>query len=55
MNNERTQWLARPPREDLSKKLGIAAWIVTAAVLALVALMRKVKIPLPERWCLSSR
>lgn len=48
MNDERTQWLARPPREELSKKLGIAAWVLTAAVLGLVTLMRRVKIPLPE-------
>ncbi len=48
MSDERKQWLARPPRELLSKKLGIAAWIVTAAVLGLVSLMRRVKIPLPE-------
>ncbi|RPJ35819.1 MAG: DUF420 domain-containing protein [Verrucomicrobiaceae bacterium] len=48
MNDERAQWLARTPREELSKKLGIAAWILTAVVLALVGLMRRVKIPLPE-------
>lgn len=48
MNDERTEWLSRPPREELSRKLGIAAWILTAAVLALVGLMRQVKIPLPE-------
>lgn len=48
MNDERAQWLTRPPREELSKKLGIAAWILTAAVLAIVGLMRRVKIPLPE-------
>lgn len=48
MNDERTQWLSRPPREDLSRQLGIAAWVLTAAVLALVGLMRRVKIPLPE-------
>ncbi len=48
MSDERTQWLARPPREALSRKLGVAAWILTAVVLALVGLMRRVKIPLPE-------
>jgi len=48
MNDERAQWLSRPPRDELSKKLGIAAWILTAAILALVGLMRRVKIPLPE-------
>lgn len=48
MNDERAQWLSRPPREELAKKLGIAAWILTAAVLALVGLMRRIKIPLPD-------
>ncbi|MCU0777630.1 MAG: DUF420 domain-containing protein [Akkermansiaceae bacterium] len=53
MENERAQWLSRPPREDLAKKLGIAAWILTAAVLGLVGLMRRVKIPLPDGVSLS--
>jgi putative membrane protein len=53
MDNERAQWLARPPREELAKKLGIAAWILTAAVLGLVGLMRRVKIPLPDGMSLS--
>lgn len=52
-NNERAAWLSRPPREELSKKLGIAAWVLTAAVLGLVGLMRQVKIPLPEGVSLS--
>ena len=33
---------------QLAKKMNIAAWIVSAVVLALVMLMRRVKIPLPE-------
>lgn len=50
MENERAQWLSRAPREELSKKLGVAAWIVTALVLILVGLMRRpeLRIPLPE-------
>lgn len=48
MNDERAQWLSRPPREELAKKLGIAAWVLTAAILLIVGLMRRVKIPLPE-------
>lgn len=32
----------------LEKRLNIAAWVVTGAVLLLVGLMRRVKIPLPE-------
>jgi len=38
---------------QLSKKLHVAAWIVTAIVLLLVGLMRQVKIPLPEGVSLS--
>jgi putative membrane protein len=53
MNVERKQWLARTPDEALSKKLGIVAWILTAAVLGLVVLMREVKIPLPAGVSLS--
>ncbi len=53
MNDERTQWLRREPDNRLSAKLHIAAWILTAAVLALVGLMRRVKIPLPEGVTLS--
>lgn len=53
MSDERRQWLARPAQQDLSKKLGIAAWVLTAAILGLVSLMRRVKIPLPEGVSLS--
>ncbi len=35
---------------QLAKQLNIGAWIVTGAVLLLVALMRRVKIPLPTGW-----
>ena len=35
---------------QLEKKLNIAAWIITAVVLLLVGLMRRVKISLPEGW-----
>lgn len=50
MNDERRQWLTRPPQEELSKKLGIAAWILSAAVLLLVVVMQKVRLPLPDGW-----
>ncbi|MCR9102588.1 MAG: DUF420 domain-containing protein [bacterium] len=33
---------------QLEKKLNVGAWIVTGAVLILVGVMRRVKIPLPE-------
>ena len=35
---------------QLAKKLNIAAWIITAVVLLLVGMMRRVKISLPEGW-----
>jgi putative membrane protein len=53
MSDERAKWLSRSPNEELSRKLGIAAWIVTGAVLVLVGLMRRVKIPLPDGLSLS--
>jgi putative membrane protein len=53
MQNERAHWLARPPQDELARKLAIAAWILTAAVLALVGLMRRVKLPLPDGVSLS--
>ncbi len=37
----------RPVNEPLSKKLKVLVWLVSAAVLGLVALMRQVKIDLP--------
>jgi putative membrane protein len=40
----------KTPDQALAKKLNIAAWIVTAVVLALVGLMRRVKIPIPDHW-----
>lgn len=53
MENERAHWLARPPQEELARKLGIAAWILTTLILGLVGLMRRVKIPLPDGVSLS--
>ena len=41
-------YLQRDVNLALSKKLTVLVWIVTAAVLFLVGLMRQVKIPLPE-------
>jgi len=50
MSEDRREWLERKPQEELSKKLGIAAWVLTAVVLILVGLMRRpeLRIPLPE-------
>ena len=39
---------ATPENHELLKKMKLAVWIITAAVLGLVVLMREVKIPLPE-------
>ena len=41
MKAERSEWLTRAPREALSKRLGVVAWIITALVLILVGLMRR--------------
>jgi putative membrane protein len=40
--------LSSPPNLKLGKQLKIATWIVSAIVLALVVVMREVKIPLPD-------
>jgi putative membrane protein len=53
MDSERKQWLTRAPQEALSKKLGIAAWILSAVVLLLVVVMQKIKLPLPDGWTTS--
>ncbi len=54
MKHELRQWLSREPDHDLSRKLKIAAWILTAVVLILVGMMRSpYKIPLPEGWTVS--
>lgn len=55
MDDERTQWLSRAPQEALSKKLGFAAWGLSAAVLLLVGLMRRpeLHIQLPAGTSLS--
>ena len=39
---------------DLAKKLNFLVWIISAAVLGLVVMMQKIKIPLPEGADLSS-
>ncbi len=41
------------PNLKLARRLHVAAWIATVAVLALVGLMRRVKIALPEGWDVS--
>jgi len=53
MNEEHRQWLTRAPQEALSKKLGVAAWILSTVVLLLVVFMQKIKLPLPDGWSTS--
>lgn len=50
--NEKAEWLKREPREALANKLKLTAWILTAAVLVLVGLMRNpaMHITLPDGW-----
>lgn len=48
MPNERNSYLQREPLVNLSKKLTTAAWVVTGAVLVLVAAMGRIRIGLPE-------
>lgn len=50
MEGELKQWLARPPEEALSKKLRTLAWILSTAVLLLVVVMQKIRLPLPDGW-----
>lgn len=51
--SERSEWLARPPKEALAAKLRIVAWIVSAVVLLLVGVMQRVRLDLPEGWSTS--
>jgi len=53
MTSDRATWLARPPQDALARKLRIAAWILSAAVLVLVFIMQKARIPLPDGWSTS--
>jgi putative membrane protein len=50
MNQERQDWLGRPPQEQLAKRLGRVAWVLSTLVLGLVVMMQKIKLPLPEGW-----
>lgn len=54
MTTERDEWLKRVPDDASASRLRAVAWVVSALVLALVAVMDRVAIPLPEgvslRW-----
>lgn len=42
-----------PENQELLKKMKLAVWVISTAVVSLVVLMREVKIPLPEGISLS--
>lgn len=48
MNTDNSSWLEKAPDHALAAKLNRAAWLLTFAVLGLVVVMRKVRIPLPD-------
>jgi putative membrane protein len=50
MNDERKRWLMKAPHVELSKKLCAAAWVLSSAVILLVVIMQRVKLPLPVGW-----
>ena len=45
--SEREAWLAKPAKTELAGKLRIVGWIVSAAVLLLVALMQRINLDSP--------
>ncbi len=53
MHDERREWLARRPNEELSRRLKAVAWVVSALVLLLVAAMQSIRLPLPDGWSTS--
>jgi putative membrane protein len=52
--NELQNFRDKEANLDLAKKLNLLVWIISAAVLGLVVMMQKIKIPLPEGADLSS-
>ena len=53
MSDERAEWLARPAKEELSRKLKSVSWVLSTVVLLLVVVMQKVRLPLPDGWSTS--
>ncbi|MEC8243738.1 MAG: DUF420 domain-containing protein [Verrucomicrobiota bacterium] len=47
------QFKELPENKQLLRKLKVAVWVISTAVLGLVMLMREVKIPLPDGFSLS--
>jgi putative membrane protein len=53
-SEESKEWLRKTPDHGRCRKLGVAAWVLTAVVLLLVVMMRSpYKIPLPEGWSMA--
>lgn len=50
MSDELQSWRQRRPDEALARRLRVIVWIVSAVVLVLVAMMRKIRLPLPDGW-----
>lgn len=48
--SDRSEWLSRPAKEVLWRKLRMIAWVVSALVLLLVGAMQRIRIDLPEGW-----
>ena len=46
--NETAPQVSNEPNLALARRLNVVAWILTVAVLGLVAAMRKIELPLPE-------
>ncbi len=53
MSDERSEWLAKPANEALSRKLKLVSWVLSTVVLLLVVVMQKVRLPLPDGWSTS--
>ena len=51
--NELSEFRSREPSLDVARKLTWVVWVVSAAVLGLVILMREIKIPVPDSFDLS--
>ena len=52
--NELQNFRDKEANLELAKKLNLLVWVISAAVLGLVVMMQKIKIPLPEGADLSS-
>lgn len=49
----KTEYLQQSPNITLAKKLNLAVYVISAAVLLLVGMMQQIKLPLPDGYDLS--